>query len=94
LEKPLAAPKDFSYGKDGIRKELIDRMGKVIAYSTAKGKPKDGMIVIIKPSKKSTYRNLVDVLDEMAIVGVNATGSYAIVPEFSPEEQKLLEVKK
>ena len=94
LEKPLVAPKDFTYGKDGIRKELITRMEAVKQYSTAKGKPKDGMIVIIKPSKKSTYRNLVDVLDEMAIVGVNATGSYAIVPEFSAEEQKLLEVKK
>jgi len=94
LEKPLAAPKDFSYGKDGIRKELITRMQGVKEYSTALGKPKNGMIVIIKPSKKSTYRNLVDVLDEMAIVGVNATGSYAIVPEFTPAEQKLLEVKK
>lgn len=90
LDKPLAAPKDFSYGKDGIRKELISRMEMVKQYSTAKGKPKDGIIVIIKPSKKSTYRNLVDVLDEMAIVGVNTSGSYAIVPEFSPEEVKLL----
>ncbi|PVX46376.1 outer membrane transport energization protein ExbD [Flavobacterium sp. 103] len=94
LEKPLAAPKDYSYGKEGIRKELIARMETVKQYSTAKGKPNDGIIVIIKPSKKSTYRNLVDVLDEMAIVGVNKTGSYAIVNEFTPEEQKLLEVKK
>ncbi|HEU4791043.1 MAG TPA: biopolymer transporter ExbD [Flavobacterium sp.] len=94
LEKPLAAPKDYSYGKEGIRKELIARMETVKQYSTAKGKPNDGMIVIIKPSKKSTYRNLVDVLDEMAIVGVNKTGSYAIVNEFTPEEQKLLDVKK
>lgn len=93
LDKPLAAPKDFSYGKDGIRKELLARMELVKQYSTAKGKPKDGIIVIIKPSKKSTYRNLVDVLDEMAIVGVNESGSYAIVPEFSPEEVKLLEGK-
>jgi len=94
LDKPLAAPKDFTYGKEGIRTELISRMKLVTEYSTANGKPKDGMIVIIKPSKKSTYRNLVDVLDEMAIVGVNKTGSYAIVNEFTPEEQKLLEVKK
>jgi biopolymer transport protein ExbD len=94
LEKPLVAPKDFSYGKEGIRKDLLSRMEQVKQYSTAKGKPKDGMIVIIKPSKKSTYRNLVDILDEMAIVGVNKTGSYAIVNEFTPEEVKLLEVKK
>jgi biopolymer transport protein ExbD len=93
LETPIAAPKDFSYGKDGIRKELISRMDQVKQYSTAKGEPGKGMIVIIKPSKKSTYRNLVDVLDEMAIVGVNKTGSYAIVNEFTPEEVKLLEVK-
>jgi len=85
------APKDFTYGKEGIRKELISRGQIVKDYSTAKGKPNDGMIVIIKPSKKSTYRNLVDILDEMAIVGV---GTYAIVNEFSPEEQKLLEGKK
>ena len=45
------------------------------------------MIVIIKPSKKSNYRNLVDILDEMAIVGVP---TYAIVNDFTPEEKKLL----
>ncbi|MGQ7945431.1 ExbD/TolR family protein [Flavobacterium sp. WC2509] len=94
IGSPLVAPKDFSYGKDGIRKELISRMEGVKQYSAAKGEPGKGMIVIIKPSKKSTYRNLVDILDEMAIVGVNTTGSYAIVNEFAPEEVKLLEVKK
>jgi biopolymer transport protein ExbD len=85
------APKDFAYGKDGIRQELISRNKLVKEYSTAKGKPKDGMIVIIKPSKTSTYRNLVDILDEMAIVGVD---TYAIVNDFLPEEQKLLEGSK
>ncbi|MES2545866.1 MAG: biopolymer transporter ExbD [Bacteroidota bacterium] len=81
------APKDFAYGKDGIRKELMSRKTKVLAYSTAKGKPDQGMIVIIKPSKKSNYKNLVDVLDEMAIVEVP---TYAIVNDISPEELKLL----
>jgi len=92
LATPVAggAPKDFVYGKEGIRKELLDRKKSVLAYSTAKGKPKNGMIVIIKPSKKSNYRNLVDILDEMAIVDVP---TYAIVNDFSPEEQKLLEGK-
>lgn len=89
LEKPVegGAPKDFTYGKDGIRKELLSRKKAVLAYSTAKGKPDQGMIVIIKPSKKSNYKNLVDVLDEMAIVDVP---TYAIVNDFSPEELKLL----
>jgi biopolymer transport protein ExbD len=78
------APKEFEYGKDGIRKELLSRKAAVLQYTGTKDK---GMIVIIKPSKKSNYRNLVDVLDEMAIVGVP---TYAIVNEFSPEEAKLL----
>jgi len=90
ISAPLAAPKDFAYGKDGIRKELLSRRQSVLEYSAAKGKPKNGIIVIIKPSKKATYRNLVDILDEMAIVDVP---TYAIVNEFSPEEQKLLETK-
>lgn len=90
ITAPLSAPKDFAYGKDGIRKELLSRRQSVLEYSASKGKPKNGIIVIIKPSKKATYRNLVDILDEMAIVDVP---TYAIVNEFSPEEQKLLAVK-
>ena len=85
------APKDFTYGKGGIREELLARKKLVLAYSAAKGKPKDGIIVIIKPTKKSNYRNLVDILDEMVIAGVE---TYAIVPEFTPEEATLLDGKK
>jgi biopolymer transport protein ExbD len=89
LATPVAggAPKDFTYGKEGIRAELLDRKAKVFDYTKD---PKKGMIVIIKPSKKCTYRNLVDILDEMAIVDVP---TYAIVNEFTPEEAKLLEGK-
>jgi biopolymer transport protein ExbD len=81
------APKDFVYGKEGIRKELLERKKKVLEYT---GDEEKGMIVIIKPSKKSNYKNLVDILDEMAIVDVP---TYAIVNDFTPEETKLLEGK-
>ena len=91
LASPIAGPKDIAYGKDGIRREVLKRKKSVLEYSTAKGHPKNGIIVIIKPSKKSTYRNLVDILDEMAISGVE---TYAIVPEFSPEETKLIDPNK
>lgn len=89
LATPVAggAPKDFVYGKEGIRKELMSRKESVLQYTKD---PKKGMIVIIKPGKKSNYRNLVDILDEMAIVDVP---TYAIVNDFSPEEKKLLEGK-
>jgi biopolymer transport protein ExbD len=90
LNAPIAGPKDIVYGKDGIRKELLSRRQSVLEYSASKGKPKNGIIVIIKPSKKSNYKNLVDILDEMAIVDVP---TYAIVNEFTPEETKLLAAK-
>lgn len=90
LATPKVGPKDIAYGKDGIRKELLKQKKNVLAYSTALGKPKNGIIVIIKPTKKSNYRNLVDILDEMAITGVE---TYAIVPEFTPEETKLIDKK-
>ncbi|MEC5167126.1 biopolymer transport protein ExbD [Flavobacterium sp. PL11] len=90
LATPLAGPKDLSFGKDGIRQELLKRKKEVLAYSTAKGKPDQGMIVIIKPSKKSNYKNIIDILDEMAISSIP---TYTIVNDFSPEETKLLEGK-
>jgi biopolymer transport protein ExbD len=86
LDAPKVAPKDMTYGKEGIRKELLKRKDEVFKYTGTKDK---GMIVIIKPSKKSNYRNLVDILDEMAIVDVP---TYAIVNDFSPEESKLIGV--
>ncbi|WP_413999404.1 ExbD/TolR family protein [Flavobacterium sp. W1B] len=87
LENPIAGPKQIAYGKDGIRKEILSRKKTVLEYTGSKDK---GMIVIIKPSKKSNYRNVVDILDEMAISDVP---TYTIVNDFSPEEQKLLEGK-
>jgi len=82
--EPGGSPTDAVYGKNGIRKEILKR---VTSIPQATGDKDKGMIVIIKPSKKSTYRNLVDVLDEMAICNVP---TYAIVNDITPEEQKLV----
>lgn len=43
---------------------------------------KDGQVVIIKPTDESTYKNLVDALDEMQICSI---GIYAIVPVEDPD---------
>jgi len=43
---------------------------------------KNGQVVIIKPSDQSTYKNLVDALDEMQICSI---GIYAIVPMDKPD---------
>jgi biopolymer transport protein ExbD len=84
---PKYGPKETTYVKDGIRKILLENKKAVNEYSEGLGKPKDGMIVIIKPSKKSTYRNLVDILDEMAIVEPFQS---AIVNDIPAEEKQLL----
>jgi Biopolymer transport protein ExbD/TolR len=86
--EPGGAPTDATHGKDGIRKEILSRVESVGEYCKTRPNYKkgDGLIVIIKPTKKSTYKNLVDILDEMAICAVP---TYAIVNEFSPEEKAL-----
>ncbi|WP_396175155.1 ExbD/TolR family protein [Flavobacterium sp.] len=87
LEAPEAngKPTDAQYGKNGLRKEILKR---VVSIPQVTGDKEKGLIVIIKPSKKSTYRNLVDVLDEMAICKVP---TYAIVNDITPEEKVLIE---
>lgn len=77
----------LNFGKKGIREELAIKNRIIREYSTKIGKPKNGPIVIIKPSKKSNFKNLVDILDEMAIAKID---TYAIVNNFTPEESKLL----
>ncbi len=88
--EPGGAPTNAVYGKNGLRKEILKRVVSVEEYCKTRpnNKKGDGLIVIIKPSKKSTYRNLVDVLDEMAICKVP---TYAIVNDITPEEQKLID---
>jgi biopolymer transport protein ExbD len=87
LATPIAGPKTEVYGKNGLRKQVLKLIKQVPQLT---GDPKKGLIVIIKPTKKSTYRNLVDVLDEMAISGVE---TYTIVNDITPEELKLVQPK-
>lgn len=65
LEKPLDGPTVTGYGKNGIRPVLLEKLKSVPQVT---GDPKKGLIVILRPSDKSNYRNLVDILDEMKIV--------------------------
>ncbi|OHT44006.1 ExbD/TolR family protein [Flavobacterium tructae] len=87
LFAPIVPPKELEYGKNGIRRELFERNKTVLEYSAALGKPGQGVTVIIKPSKKSSYGNLVDIIDEMKVIGIT---SYSIVDYYTPEEENLL----
>lgn len=73
-----------NYGKSGIRAAFIDNNKKVIAGT---GDPKKGLMVIIKPTDKSNYKNFVDILDEVKIAGVP---SYGIVNKIETAEINLL----
>lgn len=90
LEAPLNAPKKIGYGKSGIRQDLLIKNKSMMEYNSQLGKAFKGITVIIKPSKKSSYGNLVDILDEMKITGIT---SYSVLDEFTPEETKLLASK-
>jgi len=90
LTYPLESPKEVKYGQDGIRKELFNKNKAVQEYSAKYGRSDRGAIVIIKPSKKCNYKNLVDILDEMAIADIQ---TYVIVNDYTPEETKLLAAK-
>jgi len=68
------APTVEGYGSNDLRKTLIEHSKEIEASHAA---PDNFMIVLIKPSDKSTYENLVAVLDEMSITNIK---SYAIVP--------------
>lgn len=67
FEAPKEAPTEAVYGKNGIRKDLLKQVAIGKAIATQDGKPDQGLIVNIKASDKATYKNLVDILDEMAI---------------------------
>lgn len=69
-----------SIGYD-MRKAIQDNSRKVAA---------DKFVVVIKPTKESTYRNVVDLMDEMAIT---KTKRYALVDQLTPDEKKLLKDK-
>jgi biopolymer transport protein ExbD len=84
-EAGKSAPTVDSYGKDGLRKALIEN-GKQVASTHAA--PDNFMIVVIKPSDKSTYENFVTVLDEMSITNVQSYGIVKITPSEIDELKK------
>jgi len=59
---PIEGPEIVDYGKEGIRPILMKKMEQV-RQQTGKD-----LIIVLRPSEKSTHRNLVDILDEMNII--------------------------
>jgi biopolymer transport protein ExbD len=66
---------DFS--SEGIRATLLERKNKI----------GNDLNVVIKPMKDSKYKNLIDIIDELAILGI---GKKALV-DATPEDVKLVQ---
>jgi biopolymer transport protein ExbD len=73
VDKIIGSPTTTHFGKNGIRKDILERKKDVQKIT---GDPKKGLIILIKATDKATYKNLVDILDEMAITKPQ---TYAIV---------------
>ena len=84
FETPTIAPTEAAYGKNSIRKDILKNTA--IAKANTDKPEEEGLIVNIKASDVASYRNLVDILDEMAI---NKVQLYAI-GDITPAEIDLL----
>ena len=72
-----------NFGAEGVRKLLMEKkaqIGKVMNPKTKK--MEEGIIVLIKARETSRYKNIVDILDEMNITGIN---TYAVVDITEPD---------
>jgi biopolymer transport protein ExbD len=74
-EPGKSAPTVDNFGPSGLRKALIENSDKIKAASGGKS-----MIVLIKPSDKSTYENLVASLDELNIANIEIHAIVDITP--------------
>lgn len=73
-EPGKTAPTKDTYGKNGLRKTLMEK-SKEIKETTGKD-----MIVLIKPSDKSNYNNVVTVMDELNIINNQIRAIVKILP--------------
>lgn len=73
ITEPKVELTDFS--KDGVRKLLVEQRAGI-----------QGLVVLIKPSDQSRYKNVVDILDEMTIANMPR---FALV-DITPEDEELV----
>lgn len=64
IDKPNSPPTVDGFGKNGIRKVLLEESKKIM---DTQGKD---MIVLVKPSDKSVYSDMVNMMDELNIANI------------------------
>ncbi len=75
-------------GENSIRDVIRKKKADVRSRATDPENPEKDFVVVIKPGKECTYKNVIDILDEMAI---NVVKKYALV-DISADEAKLVEL--
>ncbi|HTD98409.1 MAG TPA: biopolymer transporter ExbD [Mucilaginibacter sp.] len=76
-EPGKSAPTVDNFGKNGIRKTFIEKNKEIKATHAG---PDNDMIVLVKASDKSTYKDFVSIIDEMNIAGIIRYGVVDILP--------------
>ncbi len=84
LGNPITPPTVVDYGKEGIRKIILEKKAQVPQVAGGKD-----VIVVIRPSDRSVQRNLVDILDEMKITEV----SRFMISKINADEVEVLKEK-
>lgn|SRR5690606_10253013 len=77
-------PTDTTYGKEGIRPVILQKIAQLKAQGM---EGKDGVVVLIKATEDATYKDMIDILDEMSITGVQI---YAI-QDMTDAEKELMQ---
>lgn len=74
FDNPLEGPETTDFGPDGIRQVLLDKLSEIRQATGS------DMITVIRPSDRSTHKNLVEMLDEMKIVDAQIYTLGTILP--------------
>jgi biopolymer transport protein ExbD len=71
-------------GENSIRDVIMKKKVQVRSIAQDPSDPEKDLVIVIKPSSKCNYKNVIDILDEMSI---NVVKKYALVDIFDIEEQ-------
>jgi biopolymer transport protein ExbD len=71
-------------GENSIRDVIMKKKAAVRSIAQDPNDPEHDLVVVIKPSQYCTYKNVIDILDEMSI---NVVKKFALVDIFDIEEQ-------
>ena len=71
-------------GENSIRDVIMKKKAYVRSIAQDPNDPEHDLVVVIKPSQYCTYKNVIDILDEMSISVVK---KFALVDIFETEEQ-------